>query len=126
MATAHRINRIAQVALPVRDLGRATAFYRDVLGLTFLFEAGDGMAFLDAGGVRLLLTTPEGQSAGQAASILYYQVDDIDAMHASLVERDIPVEAAPHMVAQMPDHELWMAFYRDTEDNVFALMEERR
>lgn len=126
MATGHRINRLAQVALPVRDLGRATAFYRDVLGLAFLFDAGEGMAFFDAGGVRLLLTVPEGGHSGQPGALLYYQVDDIDAVHASLIERDIPLEAAPHMVAQMPDHKLWMAFYRDTEDNVFALMEERR
>lgn len=102
------------------------AFYRDVLGLPLLFEAGPGMAFFDCGGARLMLSVAEDERFDHPASVLYYRVADIEQSFAAIRERGGQAEAEPHLVAQMPDHELWMAFFRDSEGNVFALMEERR
>lgn len=115
---------IGQVAVPVRDVGRATAFYRDVLGLRMLFEF-PGMAFFDAGGVRLMLSVPEAEF-DHPASILYYAVEDLDAAYERISALGVAFLQTPHLIARMPDHELWMAFLRDSEGNTMALMSERR
>ena len=112
---------IGQLAVNVRDLPRAVAFYRDVLGLPFLFEAGP-MAFFDCAGVRLLLSAAD---EGAGTSIVYYRVDDLEGAHARLLQRGVTIREAPHLVARMPDHELWMLFFEDSEGNVAALMSER-
>lgn len=117
---------IGQIALTVQDLDRATAFYRDTLGLKYLFTAPPGMAFFDCGGVRLMLARPEGPETDHAASIIYYRVGDIQATHARLADRGVKVLSAPHRVARLPDHDLWLADYRDSEGNTFALMHEVR
>jgi len=119
------ITRIGQVALTVRNLPDATAFYRDTLGLPLLFEVPN-MAFFDAGNLRLMLGRPESDDAPVANSILYYQVPDIQVAHALLVERGVSFTGAPHRVAKMPDHDLWMAFLRDPEGNTLGLMCEVR
>jgi methylmalonyl-CoA/ethylmalonyl-CoA epimerase len=111
--------KLAQVAVATKDLARATAFYRDTLGLPFLFEA-PGLAFLDAGGVRLMLERPG--RIDHTASILYYQVEDIDAAHKRLAARGVSFERAPHVIHRDANHELWMAFFRDSEENLLALM----
>lgn len=113
---------IGQIALPVKDLERATAFYRDMLGLPFLFEA-PGMAFFDCGGVRLMLSLPEGEQSG-GASILYFRVDDMTAAYQSLLERGVEFHGEPHVVHRTEDHELRMAFFVDLEGHVMALMSE--
>lgn len=118
------LQAIGQVSVPVRDLDRALAFYRDVLGLRFLFQV-PGMAFLDCGGVRLSLAVPTSDEFDHPASILYYRVADLDSAHAALASRGVRFETAPHRVAELDDHELWMAFLRDSEGNVLALMKER-
>jgi methylmalonyl-CoA/ethylmalonyl-CoA epimerase len=128
MAEAQRgaaLGRIGQIAVTVKDLARATAFYRDVLGIPMLYEF-PGLAFFDAGGVRLMLSRAEDPRFDHPASILYYRVDDITAAHAALESHSVRVEEAPHMIAKMPDHELWIASYLDSEDNHFALMSEVR
>jgi methylmalonyl-CoA/ethylmalonyl-CoA epimerase len=117
------ITRLGQVAVPVRDLDRATAFYRDALGLSLLFTAGS-MAFFDCGGVRLLLSLPEKPKLGHPSSILYFNVPDITAAHRQLSDMGVKFEAAPHIVAPMPAYDLWMGFFRDSEDNLMALMSE--
>ncbi|HEY9102173.1 VOC family protein [Chitinimonas sp.] len=117
--------RLGQIALPVHDVARATAFYRDVLGLPLLFTAPPGLAFFDCGGVRLMLSRPEG-TRGWPASVLYYQVDDLASQHTRLLAAKVAVQGEPHLIAHMPDHELWMGFYADSEGNTLALMEERR
>lgn len=117
---------IRQIAVNVHDLDRAVAFYRDVLGLTFLFAAPPQLAFFDCGGVRLMLAPPERPEYDHPGSILYYRVADIAASHAALVARGMHFDAEPHMVARMPDHELWLAFGKDSEGNALGLMEERR
>jgi methylmalonyl-CoA/ethylmalonyl-CoA epimerase len=119
-------SRIGQIAVVVRDLDRAVAFYRDTLGMRFLFQAPPKLAFFDCGGVRLMLDVPEEEEFKHPASILYYKVDDIKATWAALRDRGVEFRDEPHMVARMPDHELWMTFFRDTEGNTLALMSEVR
>ncbi|PYQ59970.1 MAG: glyoxalase, partial [Acidobacteria bacterium] len=103
-------SRIGQIAVVVQDLDRAVAFYRDTLGLRFLFQAPPKLAFFDCGGVRLMLDVPEEEEFKHASSILYYKVDDIQATWATLRDRGVEFRDEPHMVARMPDHELWMTF----------------
>ena len=117
------LSRIGQIAINVHDLGRATAFYRDVLGMKFLFEVPK-MAFFDCGGVRLMLGLPETAEFDHPASIIYYTVGDIESTHRALMSRGVTFEAAPHIIARMPSHDLWMAFFRDPEGNLLALMSE--
>jgi methylmalonyl-CoA/ethylmalonyl-CoA epimerase len=120
---AVEIGGIGQVAVNVRDLPRAVAFYRDTLELPLLLEI-PGAAFFRCGDTRLMLSIPEKPEFDHPASILYYRVDDVHAAFASLSGRGVRAEGDPHLVARMPDHDLWMAFLRDTEDNLFALMAE--
>jgi methylmalonyl-CoA/ethylmalonyl-CoA epimerase len=109
----------------VADIDRAVAFYRDVLGMKFLFQAPPGLGFFDCAGVRLMLDLPARAQAGQG-SVIYYRVADILAAFETLAARGVAVEAKPHLIAKMPDHELWMAFFRDPDKNPFALMSEVR
>ena len=118
------LHSIGQIAVVVQDPARAKEFYRDVLGLSLLFEAGE-LSFFDCGGVRLMLSRSE-QKDGQYSSIVYYNTDDIQATAGVLEARGVTLESAPHMIAKMPDHELWMAFLRDTEGNLPGLMSEVR
>jgi predicted enzyme related to lactoylglutathione lyase len=117
------IARLGQVAIPVKDVARATAFYREVLGLSFLFAAGQ-LAFFDCGGVRLMLDRPGNPEFDHPSSILYFSVPDIQAAHRKLVDAGVAIVEEPHIIAPMPDHDLWMSFFRDTEGNVMALMSE--
>jgi methylmalonyl-CoA/ethylmalonyl-CoA epimerase len=117
--------QIGQVAVPVSDIERAIAFYRDVLGMRFLFKAPPGLGFFDCAGVRLMLDAPAQAQAGNG-SVLYYKVPDLQAAFDSLSARGVTFEAKPHLVAKMPDHELWMAFFRDPDRNLLALMSEVR
>ena len=117
---------IGQIAMNAHDVGRATEFYRDTLGMRFLFEVPPRMSFFDCGGVRLMLSLPSEAAYDHPGSPLYFKVDDIDKAYEELRGRGVNFEGAPHLVARMPDHELWMAFFRDTEANTLALMCERR
>lgn len=120
------ISEIGQIAIVVRDVAQATVFYRDVLGLKFLFGAGPNLAFLAAGNVRLMLTTPQGHGEAGKNSILYFKVADLPAVHAAVVARGAKNERAPALTARMPDHELWIGFVRDPDDNLVGLMSEVR
>lgn len=120
------LESIGQIAVNVKDTARARAFYRDVLGLRHLFDAGPGLAFFQCGGVRLMLSPPSGREHDHPGSIIYYKVADLAATHAAMAAKGAAFEQAPHLVATMPDHELWMAFLRDSEGNLLALMEEKR
>jgi methylmalonyl-CoA/ethylmalonyl-CoA epimerase len=122
-APSPAIGRIGQIALSVQDLDRATAFYRDTLGLTHLFTVPPGMAFFDCGGVRLLLGK---QELGATPFVLYYQVADLTHAHAAITARGAAVTSPPHRVARLPDHDLWLGEYRDSEGHAFALMHEVR
>lgn len=122
-ASSPGLDRIGQVALTVGDLDRATDFYRDALGMRFLFRA-PGLSFFDCGGVRLLLGIPENSELDRPGSILYFAVDDLEAVHRALTARGVKFSDEPHLVAEMPDHDLWMAFFEDSEGNTLALMSE--
>ena len=116
--------RIGQIAIVCTDVARATAFYRDTLGLRFLFSAGQQLSFFDCDGVRLMLSPAEGEAAG--TSVLYFFVADIAATARELAAKGVPFVGEPHIIARMPDHELWLAEFKDSEGNILALMEERR
>jgi methylmalonyl-CoA/ethylmalonyl-CoA epimerase len=124
MTTPFGLSRIGQVSLAARDLERAIAFYRDTLGLRFLFQAPPGLAFFDCGGVRLMLALPEGDAKDHHSSVLYYDVAEIQAAAATLRTRGVVFESEPHEVARLGDSVLWMGFLRDTEGNLLALMSE--
>jgi predicted enzyme related to lactoylglutathione lyase len=113
---------IAQVAINAHDIDRATAFYRDTLGMKFLFSAPPGLAFFDCDGVRLMLSLPARPEFDHPSSILYFDVADIQAAHSTLVERGVVFEEAPAFVANMGTYDLWIAAFRDSENNVMALM----
>jgi predicted enzyme related to lactoylglutathione lyase len=122
-AVSTGLSRIGQIHLPVRDLGRAVAFYGETLGLRFLFEV-PGMAFFDCDGTRLMLGVPESGAAPAAGAIVYYAVEDIGAAHRALSERGVAFRGSPHRVADLGDRELWLAFFDDPEGNLLALMSE--
>jgi methylmalonyl-CoA/ethylmalonyl-CoA epimerase len=119
-----QLNDIGQIALTVRDLGRAKDFYQNTLGMRFLFDAGT-MAFFQCGAVRLMIGLSE-EAVPVGGTILYFKVSDIQKVHATLIEEGVVFLQPPHLVARMPDHELWMAFLKDPEGNTLGLMSEVR
>jgi catechol 2,3-dioxygenase-like lactoylglutathione lyase family enzyme len=119
------IQQIGQIAINVHDTNRAVEFYNDVLGLKLLFRAGR-LAFFDCGGVRLMLSPPETPEFDHPSSILYFKVDDIQSAYERLIRLNVKAEDKPHVVARMPDHDLWLAEFRDSEGNLMALMAEVR
>ncbi len=118
------ISRIGQIAVTAHDVDRAAAFYQDALGLKLLFKAPPGLAFFDCGGVRLMLSRPEKPEFDHPSSILYFVVPDIQAAHLRMKTSGVHFEDEPHMLAKMPDHDLWMTFFRDSEGNLMGLMSE--
>src|SRR5690349_22801955 len=117
------LSRIGQISIVVHDVERATAFYRDVLGMRFLF-AFPGLAFFDCDGVRIMLSKAEKPEFDHPSSILYFTVADIRATYESLRAKEVPFEDEPHIVHRAPEYDLWMAFFRDPDNNIFALMAE--
>ena len=119
------VTALGQVALTVSDVARSTAFYRDAIGLRFLFAAGPSLAFLDLGNARLMLSVPEGSFTPGSGTVLYLRVADILAAHSAMRARGVTFVDEPHLVAPMPDHDLWMCFFRDPDGHTLALMCER-
>lgn len=127
---------LGQIAVTVRHIERATTFYASAIGLRLLFRAG-GLSFFDCGGLRLMLSEPEGTVGPVPADappvpptrppafVLYFKVDDIEAAQRDLAARGVPFTGTPHVVARMPDHDLWLTDFHDNEGNMLALMEER-
>jgi methylmalonyl-CoA/ethylmalonyl-CoA epimerase len=126
MTAASGLSRIGQISMNARDLDRAVAFYRDALGLPFLFTAPPQMAFFDCAGVRLLVGVAEDTAFDHPGSILYFSVDDIQQMFELLASRGVAFRDPPHLVARLPDREVWIAFFNDTEGNTLALISEPR
>lgn len=122
----HKVSDIDQIAITVSDVSQALVFYRDVLGLEFLFSPAPTLAFLRAGSVRIMLSTPQGAGAVGANSVLYFKVNQIENVFTAIVERGAQVEREPQLAAQMPDHALWIGFVRDLDGNLVGLMEEKR
>ena len=117
------LNHIGQIAILVKDVPRATDFYREKLGMRYLFSAGN-IAFFDCGGIRLMLDKPERPEAG--TSIIYFKVAATDAAHEQMRSRGVEFVDKPHLIAKLPDHDLWMTFFRDSESNLLGLMSEVR
>ena len=126
MNSDHTVSEIRQIAITVSDVALALPFYRDALGLKFLFSPSPNLAFLAAGSIRIMLSTPQGAGTIGKNSILYFAVTGIDATHAAIVSRGAKNERAPQLVAKKADHELWSAFVRDPDGNLVGLMEEKR
>jgi predicted enzyme related to lactoylglutathione lyase len=126
MKTDLKVSVIGQIAITVRDVADALSFYRDALGLELLFSPNPNLAFLKAGDVRIMLSTPQGAGSVGHNSILYFTVPDITEAHETIVARGAKSERVPQLAAQMEDHELWTSFLRDPDDNLVGLMEERR
>lgn len=121
--TGFGLSQIGQISITVHNIERATKFYRDVLGMNFLFSVPK-MAFFSCGEARLMLAVPEKAEFDHPASIIYYRVANIHDSHKILSSRGVQFETDPHLVHKAEDHELWMAFFRDTEGNLLALMSE--
>ena len=120
------LKTLGQIHVSVSDIDRAVAFYRDTLGVPFLFQVpGQAMAFFDLDGVRLYLGVPEDE-AYRSRGMLYFTVDDLDEAVETLRGRGVPIVTEPHLIAHMDDHDLWMAFAQDPDGNNLGLMEERR
>ena len=119
------LESIGQIAITTHDLPRSVAFYREALGLEYLFEAGP-LAFFRCGEVRIMLAVPENEEVDHPSSIVYFRVSDIAAAREELVGRGVPFDDEPHLIARMPDHELWMTFFRDPDRNLLGLMSEVR
>ena len=117
------ISRIGQIAINIKDLDRATEFYRDVMGLPLLFSTGK-LTFFNCGGVRLMLSAPEKPEFDHPSSIIYFAVPDIKVAHEQMLGGGARFEDEPHLIAKMPDHDLWMTFFRDSEGNLLGLMSE--
>lgn len=121
-ASSAGLSALGQIAVTVTDVERATRFYRDVLGLPFLFDAPPGLAFFDLDGIRLMLTIPEGTEAG--SSVLYFRVADLDSSYERLRDRGVTFVGEPHVVHKTDNYELSMAAFKDSEGNLMALMRE--
>ena len=119
------LSRIHQISMRAHDVERAVRFYRDALGLPFLFAAPPRLAFFDCDGVRLMLSTPE-PGFDHAGSILYFAVEDIRQMHDTLATRGVMFRTEPHKIATLADREVWLADFEDSEGNTLALMSEPR
>ena len=118
------LSQIGQIFVNVKDLDRAIAFYRDMLGMKFLFTAPPGMAFFDCGGIRIMLGIADRPEIDHPASIIYYKVDDIEKVYEVFNARGVEFLITPHLVAPMPTYDLWLADFRDSEGNILALMSE--
>ncbi len=117
------LSSIGQISVNVHDLKKAVAFYRDTLGMKYLFEAGD-LAFFDCGGIRLMLALPDKPEFDHPSSIIYYRVADIQRSYELLMSRGVHFEEKPVLIARLQDHDLWLASFRDVDSNLLALMSE--
>lgn len=122
-STNFGLAQIGQISINVHDLERATAFYRDTLGMKHLFTVPQ-MAFFDCNGIRLMLGLPEKPEFDHPSSIIYFKVDDIQNIFKTFSGRGVKFEDEPHPIAKMSNHDLWMTFFRDSENNFLALMSE--
>ena len=118
------LSTIGQIAVNAHDLVRATNFYRDSLGMKHLFSVPPQMAFFDCAGVRLMLSLPDKPEFDHPSSILYFKVDNIQQATQSLTDRGVQFEEQPVFIANMGSYDLWMAAFRDSENNLLALMSE--
>jgi methylmalonyl-CoA/ethylmalonyl-CoA epimerase len=119
------LGELGQITLTVHDVPQAVAFYEGALGLKRLpIPAQPSLAFFDCAGVRLMLSLPEGESTGVGGAVLYFRVRGIQPSYAGLRRQGVAFLGEPHLIARLPDHDLWMAFFRDPSGNLLAIMSE--
>ncbi|OPA78653.1 glyoxalase [Paenibacillus selenitireducens] len=118
------INQIQQIGLPVKHLETAILFYQDTLGMKFLFQT-ETMAFFDCNGIRLMLSIPEKKEFAQVGSVIYFQTEQIEETYDKLIEKGVLFLDSPHLVAKSGQIETWMVFFKDSEGNTLALINER-
>ena len=116
---------IGQLLIPVENLDRAITFYRDTLGLRFLFSAPPQMSFFQAGDVRLLVGVPESDKDRQRGSAVYFRVPDIHTVFTTLSARGVAFGTPPHLVHRTPTSELWLSDFKDPDGNQLVLMSEK-
>lgn len=119
------LSGILQIAISVENMERATAFYRDVLELKYLMS-GPNMAFFDCGGVRLYLAAGAGAEHAGSNSHVYFRTGNMPKLLSSLKEKHVAIHQEPQIIASMPDHDLWLMWIRDSEQNLLGIMEERK
>lgn len=120
---AKMIQKVGQIGIPVKDLNRALEFYKEKLSLSLLFNT-DRLAFFDCNGLRLFLSVPETEEFNHPSSVIYFQVNDIKESYEQLLRKEVTFIDEPHIVGKMGNTEIWMAFFKDTENNIHALMSE--
>lgn len=118
------IEKIGQIAIAISNLKLSVEFYRDTLGLELLFEVPPGLAFFDCAGTRLMLTTLQGQESDHNTSVIYYKVTNLESARLNLKSKGIKFEREPQLAAKMDDHELWIGFLRDPDNNLLGIMAE--
>jgi len=118
------LSAIGQIAVNVHDIDRAVEFYRDKLGMKLLFTAPPSLAFFDCDGIRLMLSPPAKPEFDHPGSIIYFKVDDIQEATRILTERGVQFVEQPVFVANMGTYDLWLASFRDSENNILAMMSE--
>ena len=119
-ASTVQLEKIGQIALTVTDLARSKDFYQNTLGMRFLFETGH-LAFFQCGDIRLMISTGEGEKPG-SGTIIYFKVEDIHRVYETLHGRGVQFVDTPHLIAKMPDHDLWMVFLKDPDGNLLGVM----
>lgn len=125
MPEATRVSGLMQVAMSVNDIPRAVAFYRDAVGLTQLpIPAPPTMAFLTIGPIRLMLSLPEGNLKPGGGTVLYFTVEKIEEAAKEMTARGVQFPTGPHVIARLPDREIWLAEFKDPDGNYLALMSE--
>jgi methylmalonyl-CoA/ethylmalonyl-CoA epimerase len=119
----NQIQKIGQIAVPVKNFDQAVNFYQEILGFPLLFTS-NGLAFFDCNGLRLLLSVPESEEFAKVSSVIYFQVENIKEVYEDLLGKEVKFIDEPHLVAKMGQTETWMAFFKDSEGNTHALMSE--
>ena len=114
------LDKVGQIAVTVSDLARSRDFYQKILGMKFLFDAGN-MSFCQCGDIRFMIGASQ-KPIAHSGTVIYFSVEDIQRTHAALQEQGVAFLAPPHLVARMPDHDLWMAFLADPDENTLGLM----
>jgi predicted enzyme related to lactoylglutathione lyase len=87
-----------------------------------LFTVPPNLAFFDCAGIRLMLSLPAKPEFDHPSSIIYFNVDNIQQAAETLSARGVQFEEQPAFVADMGTYDLWLASFRDSENNLLALM----
>ncbi|HTD04129.1 VOC family protein [Undibacterium sp.] len=119
------LSSLGQVALQISNADASQEFYGQKLGLKQLFRYGE-LVFFDCDGVRLMLDGTSKVAIPPGSQCLYFKISDIDAVYGKLRNAGVAFVDRPHLVSKMPDHDLWMVFFKDPDGHLLALMEEKR